>query len=532
MPGPSPSRYAASPVIPTKSASLSSSSPPPRTSVRPDHGGRYLPDSLMVLKRIRQCEKFLTKTGGCRAEALDIPSSPSHEISWGRRGFEDRLLRTEGEQVLPADVREYLWKSFVARGGSKLMVIREELYNYRSALSSTLPLFDSCLDRLAMLAEQELDLREDEEKGEEEDGSSPVRNCRSSIKARRQLQLLRSCREGVEDTVGWLSTILGMWRREKGGEEGEQESVEEGEEENATGGGKEESCRQSQVRNFVAGEGRNFCLPKNFLFQVRLNHLKRIVSSFKPLAQQVISRSGWPPPHLIAAGKFQCRACGFSFGDLWVHRGVCAHCEEEQRNKGMCPYSDECNFSYRCFCPHSKKCIRCEDWSCDTCRLHRLDGAGLVDLVRRLPATRLFLDFDQTLCSSKSGFPPVPGKHRLQEDVAELLRCAQRAGENEQGEGGGGWERSLRVSIVSRNPHKKEIMEMLQRRGIGDRVEVCCVKVERTTKVGKIADDMRGEERGAVAVYADDDVRELIDPTLTACSGLHRVIFSFRELTS
>ena len=113
-----------------------------------------------------------------------------------------------------------------------------------------------------------------------------------------------------------------------------------------------------------------------------------------------------------------------------------------------------------------------------------------------------------------------------------MLRCAQRAGESEQGEGGGGWERRLRVSIVSRNPHKKEIMEMLQRRGIGDRVEVCCVKAERTTKVGKIADDMRGEERGAVAVCADDDVRELIDPTLAACSGLHRVIFSFRELNS
>eukprot|EP00960_Hanusia_phi_P002118 61270-Hanusia_phi.AAC.2 len=126
----------------------------------------------------------------------------------------------------------------------------------------------------------------------------------------------------------------------------------------------------------------------------------------------------------------------------------------------------------------------------------------------------------------------MPGKHRLQEDVVDFLRCAQGAGdeEREHADDDEGWMNSLQVCIVSRNPHKQEIEEMLRQRGVEEKVEVCCVKVEGTTKARKIVEKM--SEKGGIAVYADDDVRELVDSSLIPCTSLHRVIFSFRELNN
>ena len=59
--------------------------------------------------------------------------------------------------------------------------------------------------------------------------------------------------------------------------------------------------------------------------------------------------------------------------------------------------------------------------SCTRCRLHHLDGIGVAALVRELRPTHLFLDFDQTLCNSKSGYAPLVGKHSLNPHLSDFL---------------------------------------------------------------------------------------------------------------
>lgn len=45
----------------------------------------------------------------------------------------------------------------------------------------------------------------------------------------------------------------------------------------------------------------------------------------------------------------------------------------------------------------------------------------VLDLVRSIHPEFVLLDFDQTLCSTKSGLQPIPGKHGLNPQLFEIL---------------------------------------------------------------------------------------------------------------
>jgi hypothetical protein len=49
------------------------------------------------------------------------------------------------------------------------------------------------------------------------------------------------------------------------------------------------------------------------------------------------------------------------------------------------------------FCPHARRCFRCDRWSCEepACRVYCLDGGGVAELVESTRPDVLFLDFDQ-----------------------------------------------------------------------------------------------------------------------------------------
>jgi hypothetical protein len=108
-----------------------------------------------------------------------------------------------------------------------------------------------------------------------------------------------------------------------------------------------------------------------------------------------------------ATGTLPCRRCQRHSTAMWLTRNVCCLCEDDARTSGHCPFGNTC--SDRFFCPHAKRCFRCDAWSCAECGLFRGDGDEVVRLAGELPAAAVFLDFDRTIASTKHGASPLSG---------------------------------------------------------------------------------------------------------------------------
>ena len=269
---------------------------------------------------------------------------------------------------------------------------------------------------------------------------------------------------------------------------------------------------------FGGGGGGRLCVPPKFGMLRLVNEARAVAQACRPWARSLLLREGWPPAGLVVRGEEACGVCGQAFTALWVHRGVCVECEASLRARGLCPFDVNCRGggeetgdasapaqTKTPFCRHQGKCVRCEEVSCAVCRVHRLDGHGLRLLVDALGPTDLFLDFDQTLCNSKSGYAPVMGKHSLNPHLADLLlNRASRA-----------WlpgTRGMRAQVVTRNSNVDAIVSFLAAKGFaaaspaappsrgaaiegavppGGRgaaeIEVRCVKLERVSKADVVA---------------------------------------------
>ena len=80
-----------------------------------------------------------------------------------------------------------------------------------------------------------------------------------------------------------------------------------------------------------------------------------------PSASTASGSSENNPLQLRVAGKHPCNFCDNKYSSLWVHRGICYNCERKSRQSGTCPYGTRCK--PESFCPHSKRCFRCDAWS-------------------------------------------------------------------------------------------------------------------------------------------------------------------------
>jgi hypothetical protein len=240
----------------------------------------------------------------------------------------------------------------------------------------------------------------------------------------------------------------------------------------------------------------------------------------------------------IAAGRNVCVWCKGSFASIAVDRNVCCKCEFQRRRSLRCPFSDTCGSS-KCrstdgttnntaFCPHSRMCFHCEAWSCGECRLVRNDGDGTGALFQQLrtrggsdtsqhpPLSALFLDFDQTFCTTKSGGPPHLGRHTLQ---PELLGAVLQL--------------PTRTVIVTRNQHTAEIRQFLDAMRVPPTVVVqrC---LPHQTKASVItahldvwaAQPDKGCKDNGLAMFVDDDINELTSFTPEQAAGVFRVHFA------
>jgi len=219
-------------------------------------------------------------------------------------------------------------------------------------------------------------------------------------------------------------------------------------------------------------------------------------------------RAARPNPH-EETHLHACRRCARQYTKLWLHRELCFACEQDMRSEGCCPFSERCG--RRSFCPHERRCVVCEQWSCEQCNLLRGDGEDAWQLVGQLRPAAVFLDFDRTLCTTKAGASPLQGQHSVDPDLAAVCR----------GYG--------HVQIVTRNSRQEDIEAFLKEKD----VPVCRVhsvkRMGAKSKAEIILKEMEAlGSNGGVGVFVDDDVRELTEPSLAPLveeGRLRRLLF-------
>ena len=253
----------------------------------------------------------------------------------------------------------------------------------------------------------------------------------------------------------------------------------------------------------------------------------------------------WPPrtPLMYVTGKTECVRCGGQFGTLWIGNGRCCfRCEEGMRSRLECPVSKRCPSA--AFCPHSLRCIACERWSCELCGVVCGDGEDVVAAVECTDPHVVFIDFDRTLCTTKSGSSPLRGSHSLDRELWGLVR-------------GGRWD----VRVVTRNSHVDDIKTFMRRFAVneggdspggdspggdssggdspggdspGGDSSFDAIPVHHVGKGVSKGAVIRGacDEKASVvgspirAVFVDDSAAELLDAEVAGVPGLTRVLFS------
>ena len=265
--------------------------------------------------------------------------------------------------------------------------------------------------------------------------------------------------------------------------------------------------------------------PTGFELGAHLRINGEVIRLYGPVMRAEIAAAaateGWPP----AAGSLRgcmhgtqtCSGCKRGFSPLWVARGVCCECEAVRRADGVCPFRGACGA--RSFCIHARRCLVCEEYSCESagCRLVRGDGEAVAHLVARLASCSLRLllvDFDRTLCSTRNGADPLKGAQSMD---AELLSAASTAG--------------IRTHVITRNPNKASIERFIAARGLEDapvhcvggggraaKAAVVCelVRAQMASEAGcgsKVASSAAGAGVGSpsssiVALFVDDDAAE------------------------
>lgn len=368
---------------------------------------------------------------------------------------------------LPAQAAHYVELVYVARGVVKALVVRRALKKYIGALAEVAADTDHALTSLQQLQA-------------ETGPSESSRRAGLHLHAERHGRALQGVNAVVPEMLRWLRPIAEHTANEE--------------------------------RLFVSGSrGAAAFVPRGF--PDFLKPYREVVRANRGAMLAEVATIGWPNSARPSPGDevhlHRCCKCDERYTQLWVHRGLCFSCENAQRSEGRCPFSERCGS--RTFCPHERKCVVCEQWSCDKCRLLRGDGEDVWQAVGQLQPAVIFLDFDRMLATTKNGASPLVGGHSVDLDLAAV--CAEYG----------------HVQIVTGSWRKDDIEIFLKERGVHvDAVH--CLKLEGLkSKSQVILKELEVLTNGGLGLFVDDDSMELTDPALAAAVAegrLHRFLFA------
>eukprot|EP00931_Biecheleriopsis_adriatica_P108516 TRINITY_DN82840_c0_g1_i1.p1 TRINITY_DN82840_c0_g1~~TRINITY_DN82840_c0_g1_i1.p1 ORF type:complete len:694 (+),score=148.12 TRINITY_DN82840_c0_g1_i1:34-2115(+) len=410
----------------------------------------------------------------------------------GPEGLKKLLSSVEASGIkLPASAARYVELVLVARGASKALALRSALLRYIAALRQVTAEAEEVEQQLLVLLGTSEALPPDkEEQRELRPLNGTAHSAGLHLHCTRHLLVLKGMVPVLSEMLRWLEPIADM--------------------------------RSDAGRLFVSGSrGAAAFVPRGFP-DLLARHRAALASGGHReamLAELAPGGPGWPRSALPKPEEGKrvqpCSNCKACLTRLWLHRGLCLLCETELRCQGRCPYGGE-RCGSRSFCPHEHRCIVCEQWSCERCRLLRGDGEDVWQLVDQRQPTVVFLDFDRTLCTTKAGASPLQGNHSLDSDLVAVCSC------------------HARVLVVTRSSRSEDIALFLRQHGlnacipghkassnaVGDasnlrgNVSVRSVKREgRQSKAEVILEELAATP-AATGLFVDDDIKELIDPSL------------------
>lgn len=253
--------------------------------------------------------------------------------------------------------------------------------------------------------------------------------------------------------------------------------------------------------------------------QRMFDHFQGIVNDTTVKMRDLITTEGWPLLPELPGQRIKCRVCKQEFAKVWVHSYVCWKCDDDIRCAGKCPYERD-NPPH--ICPHTRKCFSCQMISCHECGLVRGDGPMVLNVVRELKPDFVFLDFDQTLCSTKSGLQPIPGKHGLNPQLFEILITHPS------------------VHIITRQNirHKTFLENFIKAHLIAADVDPATVNLSvfclgqskpKITKANVMEQLMVTDDK--VAIFVDDTVREHLAESVMKFKNMKRILFSTTDFT-
>eukprot|EP00040_Diaphanoeca_grandis_P029821 m.175417 g.175417 ORF g.175417 m.175417 type:complete len:648 (+) comp31818_c0_seq1:216-2159(+) len=401
----------------------------------------------------RRCIEKTQLKGTTSAESCSSILTPLQSND----GKSRRLLNVMHELMIhgrargwPEYVFNHLQNILIARGGSKVFELHDELALYCTEVQKPLARLRRCHH---MLMSMELSEK-----------------TSAGINRYKRLHLTTGCVDVTDDLLQWTEKVLHVPDRKLFGASDTNSSFAE-----------------------------TMFIPSGFMVTKWFANFRAIISKHQPLMRDIIKTYGWPPvlpddavgtkPTFEFHGIHKCKMCSQSYSNLWVQRGLCHECEATKRGLGVCPWSAGCA-KKRSFCPHDSQCFVCDQWSCSKCQLLRGDGEDVAAMVENFRPYVVCLDFDRTVASTKGGANPLQGSHTV--DPTLLLL------------------RHPNVHIVTRNSHKEQIKEFLAREGFVVQ-GIHSVKQENRSKADAIFELL---PEGKQAIFVDDDIKELCDPRL------------------
>ena len=382
----------------------------------------------------------------------------------------------------PPRIVSFVRKSLVAKGAVKALWMHSELIRGLRHLETYLRLLRGCVTELEAAPNLVDALSASRLEGVHGgDASSILQRVSRACRVRKELNQLYGAMEALGDQTTWLRRIADV----------------------------------PAERLFVAGDSdlrasTSMFIPSGFRVGDLFARQRAVCDGEFPRMMDVLRHEGWPTHLLGRLGaekrtetnfkETTCRVCARGFSSLWVHRFICVACEINERFElGRCPYRESCASP---FCPHANRCFVCDSWSCGECRLIRGDGEECLALAQQIEPDLTYLDWDRTVCTTRSGASPLKGTHAVDPDLLSMI-CSRPKGS---------------VHIVTRNSYRDDIKTFMARAGLPDDIPVHTVK-KHQSKAEVILEGNEG-----TILFVDDSVAEHMDERLMR-SGVFRVLF-------
>jgi len=437
-------------------------------------------------------------------------------VTKGRIAMNRILDKVQNELHWPKETVDFLSLSIAARGGFKALAIVEELSLYSMLLS-----------KLPGRVEKELQRYKDAQMTVidqfrvcQQDTFVSDDDLSAAVLRHKEIHHLNGTLKVCRENTKWITVLDNLVF-------------------NLTGG------RNSRL--FVAGDdatSNSSFVPEGFQLGTFVSSSRTILDEILiPTMRRTLENESWPPTlgsrrrRVLAFDEItikdatigkkklqQCSNCSGFFDSRWIRHQICSICEaikRDQSDGSSCLFVG-CKAGSEAYCSHDRRCFICDaPHSCDQCRLSMGNGEVVTAMVETIRPKLLLLDFDRTLCSTKSGSSPLPkqsAKRHSKEGYSHSLDSELKVAVLAQQTHGKSY-------VITRNSHKAEIEAFLEMHGLRDLAKNVHV-VPKGVKKGAYIRDTFSSERGDTFLFVDDCIRELtVDSWLRTFPNMHRLLF-------